>query len=99
MALINVVIGNVMGIFLSPALVMLYLGRSGSVSYVRVLSYLTETVIAPLLVGQAIHYVFPKFVAWLQLRVAFNKVSNIMIILFVSGWRYDGMVWWYGDMM
>jgi solute carrier family 10 (sodium/bile acid cotransporter), member 7 len=47
-------VGNVIGIFLSPVLVLLYLGTDGSVPLVKVFLSLTYRVLVPLIVGQLV---------------------------------------------
>jgi sodium/bile acid cotransporter 7 len=51
-AIINSTIANLIGIFLSPALILLYVGTSGEVTLVEVFYKLTLRVIVPLFAGQ-----------------------------------------------
>jgi sodium/bile acid cotransporter 7 len=84
-ALINAVIGNIIGIFISPALLQLMVGRSSGSSgaYVGVILQLAYTVIIPLIVGQVIQKFLPKLVKWLQSKVSFGNISNVMILLLI----------------
>lgn len=83
-ALINAVIGNIIGIFITPALLTLMVGRSSSSgAYVGVILQLCYTVVAPLLVGQILQKVFPPCVKWLQSKIPLGNVSSCMILLLV----------------
>ncbi|EFJ48847.1 hypothetical protein VOLCADRAFT_43621, partial [Volvox carteri f. nagariensis] len=82
-ALVNAVIGNIIGIFISPGWLYLYLGKSGQAPYADVIKQLAVTIIAPLIVGQLVQYVFPNHVKKAQEKVNFGKVGNLMIILLV----------------
>ncbi|PNH11236.1 Sodium/bile acid cotransporter 7 [Tetrabaena socialis] len=82
-ALINAVIGNIIGIFISPAWLTLYLGESGQAPYGDVIKQLAVTIIAPLIVGQLFQFFLPALVKWAQDRVNFGKIGNVMIILLV----------------
>lgn len=82
-ALINAVIGNIIGIFVSPGLLQLYLGKYGAANYVAVLKKLSITVIAPLVGGQIAQFALPAAVNWAQGKVKFGNVNNVMILLLV----------------
>ncbi|GLC66844.1 hypothetical protein PLESTF_000482200 [Pleodorina starrii] len=82
-ALVNAVIGNIIGIFVSPGWLYLYLGKSGQAPYANVIRQLAVTIIAPLIVGQVVQYVFPDHVKKAQEKINFGKVGNLMIILLV----------------
>jgi len=83
LALVNAVLGNLIGIFLTPAWLTVYLDATGSVPYATVIRLLVITVVAPLVVGNVLQYVFPQRVASLQKRVNFGKVGSCMILLLV----------------
>ncbi|KXZ52329.1 hypothetical protein GPECTOR_10g961 [Gonium pectorale] len=82
-ALVNAVIGNIIGIFVSPAWLYLYLGKSGQAPYQDVIKQLAITIIAPLVVGQLVQYFFPNLVKKAQEKLNFGKIGNLMIILLV----------------
>ncbi|MEW5297054.1 MAG: hypothetical protein WDW36_000287 [Sanguina aurantia] len=93
-AVVNAVVGNLIGIFLSPAWLYLYLGRGTQAPYGDVIRVMALTVVAPLAVGQGVQLCIPAagaWIAWIQTRVNFSKVSNVMILLLVRwaghGWR------------
>ncbi len=83
LALVNAVLGNLVGIFLTPAWLESYLSAAGSVPYGAVIRQLVITVVAPLVVGNAAQYAAPNVVARLQKRVNFGKVGSCMILLLV----------------
>lgn len=83
LALVNAVTGNVIGIFVTPALLLAYLGATGQASYTSVLTKLAGTVIGPLVVGQLVQYFKPEAVKWLQGKISFPKTGSIMILLLV----------------
>ena len=77
-------IGNIIGIFISPALLTFMVGQSSNGgAYVGVIKQLCYTVIAPLVVGQIFQKLLPKAVKWLQSKIQFGNVSNVMILLLV----------------
>ncbi|KAG2427660.1 hypothetical protein HXX76_012309 [Chlamydomonas incerta] len=82
-ALINAVVGNIIGIFVSPGWLYLYLKRSGQASYSDVIVQMVITIIAPLLVGQLVQYFVPDYVKKAQEYINFGKVGNVMIVLLV----------------
>jgi len=53
-AIFNTTVGNFAGIFLSPLLMLLYLGKSGGVSLGQVFFKLTVRVLVPLVIGMAV---------------------------------------------
>lgn len=83
LAAMNAIIGNVLGIFLTPAWLVAYLRSSGSINYSAVIELLAITVIAPMVVGNVIQYKAPNKVAWLAARLDFGKVSSVCILLLV----------------
>jgi sodium/bile acid cotransporter 7 len=59
-AIFNAAFGNLIGIFLSPALILAYLGVSGSVNLSQVFFKLGMRVILPICIGQLLqHFVLP----------------------------------------
>lgn len=62
-ALVNSVIGNIIGIFITPCWLGLFLDVSGQAPYSKVLTELAYTIIAPLLLGQLLQYTLPTQVS------------------------------------
>lgn len=83
LAAVNAVIGNMLGIFLTPAWLVAYLGATGSVDYGSVIQLLAITVIAPMVVGNAVQMVWPLAVAAAQKRLDFGKTGSFCILLLV----------------
>lgn len=63
-ALVNAVIGNIIGIFITPLWLSHFLDVTGAAPYAAVLLELTYTVIGPLIVGQLMQYCTPKLVSF-----------------------------------
>lgn len=59
----NAVVGNLIGIFITPLWLELFLKREGAAPYAAVLAELAYLVIAPLIVGQILQYAAPKQVS------------------------------------
>lgn len=70
-AIFNATFGNIIGIFLSPVLILLYLGTSGDVSLGTVFYRLTLRVIVPLVIGQVVQKL------WVQARDFYRKHKRI----------------------
>jgi len=88
-AIFNATFGNIIGIFLSPVLILLYLGTSGDISLGTVFYKLTLRVIVPLVIGQ----VAQKF--WVQARdyyrkhkPIFKKVQELSLVFIVYCGRF-----------
>ncbi|KAI8972075.1 putative sodium bile acid cotransporter [Pilobolus umbonatus] len=96
-ALMNAALGNVLGIFISPALVSAFQGPllsatpedesatqvGGQVDFVKVLKQLGLTVLVPLLIGQIIQWFFTERVAKLKVKCRFSDVSSFMLLTMV----------------
>ncbi|KAI8055585.1 SBF-like CPA transporter family-domain-containing protein [Gilbertella persicaria] len=96
-ALMNAALGNVLGIFVSPALVSAFQGpllaatpedesaaqAGGSVDFVQVLKQLGATVLAPLVVGQIIQWFFTDAVAKIKVKCRLSDVSSFMLLTMV----------------
>ncbi|KAK4511938.1 uncharacterized protein ATC70_003937 [Mucor velutinosus] len=96
-ALMNAALGNVLGIFVSPALVSYFqdplLAASpedesantagGSVDFIMVLKQLGLTVLLPLVIGQAIQMLFTEPVAKFKVKCRLSDVSSFCLLLMV----------------
>lgn len=93
LCLCEVFIGNVLGAFISPALLQMYTSNpswefgnpasdtSVSELYKEVMKQLGLSVFIPLFVGQVLQNVFPKQVKWVLRVTKLNKVSSFCLIL------------------
>ena len=85
-SLTNAVLGSVLGVFVSPALIfwLLNLGSaSNPVNYASVFTKLSITVIGPLILGQILRYLVPDAIAWLQKYINFAYVNSSLLLLLV----------------
>lgn len=82
-ALINATVGNLLGIVLSPLLLLLYLGTRTTVPFGKILLDLAYTVLIPLVVGQIVQYALPAIVKRIVAVVNLSYVSNCMLLLLV----------------
>lgn len=63
-AVFNAAFGNLVGVFLSPSLILMYLGVEGDVKLTNVFFKLGLRVVLPLLVGQMLHIFYKPAVEW-----------------------------------
>ncbi|KAJ3308210.1 hypothetical protein HDU76_004071, partial [Blyttiomyces sp. JEL0837] len=85
-ALTNAVIGNIIGVFISPSLIFTYAGNvaNGSqLDYKGTFITLIITVIAPLIVGQLIQLIFPKFVTTVAKYVSLPILNSSLLLVLV----------------
>ena len=87
LALVNAVIGNVIGIFLTPAWIKAFVsdhtGGTAPVPYATVIKQLVITVVAPLIAGNCLQHFCPTAVAAVSKRVNLSKLSSLMILFLV----------------
>lgn len=96
LSLLEVTIGNVMGAFISPALLQLYLSDSTGFGfgnpakdssmtalYRRVMKQLGLSLFVPLFVGQVLQNVFPKQTKWAILKLKLAKVGTFCLLLLI----------------
>ncbi|KAI9179636.1 LRR receptor-like serine/threonine-protein kinase RGI2 [Blastocladiella emersonii ATCC 22665] len=82
-SLINATLGNILGIVVSPLLLLLYLGARTTINFVSILIDMPITVIGPLILGQLARVFAPTVVAAVARRVNFSTVSSCMLLLLV----------------
>jgi sodium/bile acid cotransporter 7 len=93
---IEVMLGNLVGTFLTPALLQLFL--SGNLAFGRpqaaggggtgqlykdIIEQLGYTVFIPLFVGEVIQYLFPKKTAWVRTTFRLGKVGSFCLLLVI----------------
>ncbi|KAK4054691.1 LRR receptor-like serine/threonine-protein kinase RGI2 [Microbotryomycetes sp. JL221] len=95
-ATIEVMIGNLLGTFLSPALLEMFMtgpwsfgkpvatggGGQGQI-YREVLAQLGYTVFIPLTVGEVIQYIWPKQTKWTRTTLRLGKVGSVCLLLVI----------------
>ena len=79
-AIFNAAFGNLVGIFLSPALILGYLGVSGQVNLGDVFFKLGVRVVLPIFVGQVLQHFVPQFVKHYK---QYFKAAQEWCLLFV----------------
>lgn len=83
-AIFNAAFGNLTGVFLSPALCLMYLGVNGAVDLGTVVLNLGMRVVLPLVVGQIIHKFSPKTVNFVKTHKAkFSKAQEYLLVFIV----------------
>lgn len=94
LALIEVLMGNILGAFITPALVQMYMSESTGFSYgnpalnssftslyAEVMKHLSLAVFLPLIVGQILREIWPKQVNWVFSTFKLNKISTFCLVL------------------
>jgi len=84
-SLFSAVLGNLLGVFVSPLLIFKCLGaaakESSSLSYLAVISKLGKKVLLPVLAGQGLRYAFPKLVKFrAEHKKAFGRASEFLLL-------------------
>ena len=84
-AVFNASVGNIVGIFISPLLIVMYLpGAAGKVDLVRVFVELIVRVLVPLLVGQVLQKTSPaSFAFYVKHKPIFRKLSEFCLVYIV----------------
>ncbi|KAL9539858.1 hypothetical protein PS6_011018 [Mucor atramentarius] len=99
-ALFNAALGNVLGIFVSPALMTAFQNDPivfepgtdrGNPDYLSVLKTLGSTVLAPLVVGQIIRYLFSARVKYLAAKCKFSIINSLALLCLVWSVFCDGV--------
>eukprot|EP00957_Ditylum_brightwellii_P053660 4065751-Ditylum_brightwellii.AAC.1 len=65
-AVFNAAFGNLVGVFLSPALILAYLGVEGSVNLAKVFTKLALRVVLPIAIGQILQKFVPPVVEFVK---------------------------------
>ncbi|CEG74747.1 hypothetical protein RMATCC62417_09908 [Rhizopus microsporus] len=99
-ALFNAALGNVLGIFVSPGLMTAFQNDEivfqpgtarGNPDYVNVLKTLGLTVLAPLVVGQFIRFLFPKQIKYIAAKCRFPIINSLALLCLVWSVFCDGV--------
>ncbi|KAK9241111.1 SBF-like CPA transporter family-domain-containing protein [Lipomyces kononenkoae] len=96
LSLIEVSVGNIMGAFLTPALVQMFLSKHSGFAYgnptnkssiqslyARVMKQLGIGVFIPLFVGQVIQFVFPVQTKWALAKFKLAKIGSFCLLLII----------------
>lgn len=83
-ALFNASFGSVLGVFITPALILLYLGQESNIDIGATILKLCYRIIIPLIVGQIIQFFVPKVSAFVaKYKSKFGKASESCLIYIV----------------
>ncbi|KAF9957803.1 hypothetical protein BGZ72_001325 [Mortierella alpina] len=90
LALFNAALGNLLGVFISPLIVLVLLhstpqtpsGKHG-LDYATILRDLGTTILVPILVGQIYLYFFPRSIAWAKKKVHFPTLNSSCLLILV----------------
>jgi sodium/bile acid cotransporter 7 len=94
-ALLNAALGNLLGIFISPALVSYFMknpiinslsssnGNNGQLDYGNVMKNLGLTVLLPLFVGQVIQLIWTKQVAYVREKFYLSELNSLALLALV----------------
>ena len=84
LAIVNAAAGNLVGVFLSPILILGYLGVTGDVNLVEVFYKLALRVVLPVALGQVIQKTMPKVVAFNKKhKKHFKKFQEYCLVFIV----------------
>ncbi|KAF9999487.1 hypothetical protein BGZ79_006891 [Entomortierella chlamydospora] len=90
LALFNAAFGNLLGVFISPLIVLVLLhgtpqspsGKHG-LDYATILRDLGVTILVPIIVGQIYLYFFPRSIAWAKKKVHFPTLNSSCLLILV----------------
>ncbi|KAF9566653.1 hypothetical protein EC968_003601 [Mortierella alpina] len=90
LALFNAALGNLLGVFLSPLIVLVLLhstaqspsGQHG-LDYATILRDLGSTILLPIVFGQICLYFFPRPIAWAKRMVHFPTLNSTCLLILV----------------
>ncbi|KAJ3060725.1 hypothetical protein HDU99_005805, partial [Rhizoclosmatium hyalinum] len=82
-ALTNAVIGNILGVFITPSLIFAYVGSQVSGGYADTFKSLAITVIGPLFFGQLVQSFFPNLLPFLSKYVNLAILNSSMLLVLV----------------
>jgi len=82
-AVFNAAVGNLLGVFITPALVLLFLNSANSISFANVLFKLSVRVLLPLVVGQLIQYKAPPIKDYVDSNKPLFKKSQELTLTYI----------------
>ena len=80
-AIFNSAFGSFLGIFVTPFLLLVFLGSSSAVPFLSIVSQLSMTVVVPLLVGQFIRRYIKDWME--QTKPPFGTISSCVLLLII----------------
>lgn len=82
-AVVNSVISNTIGVGLSPALILLYMGTDASLDVGQIFLSLGLTVVVPMVIGVLLQLYAKKPVVWLKSKLNFSYINQAMILFVI----------------
>jgi sodium/bile acid cotransporter 7 len=91
-ALVSALLGNILGIFIAPAMIYLFMKNlglnvvnnlGGISNYGRVIATLSLTVLLPLIIGQIINRIWTEKVMWAKVKFYFTEVVSLALLILV----------------
>jgi sodium/bile acid cotransporter 7 len=91
-ALVSALLGNILGIFIAPAMIYLFMKNlglnvvnnlGGISNYGRVIATLSLTVLLPLIIGQIINRIWTEKVMWAKVKFHFSEVASLALLILV----------------
>ncbi|KAI9237096.1 MAG: SBF-like CPA transporter family-domain-containing protein [Podila humilis] len=90
LALFNAALGNLLGVFISPVIVLILLHNSDAspsgqhgLDYATILRDLGTTILVPIVVGQIYLSLFPRSIAWAKKVVHFPTLNSSCLLILV----------------
>jgi solute carrier family 10 (sodium/bile acid cotransporter), member 7 len=83
-AVFNATLGNIVGIFLSPVIILMYVGTKGEVPMGEVFYKLVLRVVVPLCVGQCLQYTIPSIKPFfVRCKRVFKRTSESCLVFII----------------
>jgi len=103
-AVFNAALGNLLGVFLTPAWILILLGESADIDFGAVVLKLFYRVLIPLAVGQILQFYFPSVKDYVKAHKKNFKKSQEFALVFIVYMTFcktfeDGVEAWWGDIL
>jgi len=82
-SLFHSALGNLLGAFYTPSVLLLLLGNQSSVSFVDVLVKIIETLLAPLIAGQIVHNTMSKFTFIQKIQKISGDITKVCLLIII----------------
>ena len=83
-ALLNATVGNMLGVLVTPALILVYLGQSSDINFGKVVMKLVYRVVIPIIVGQILQFSSKTVVAFAtKHKPTFGRIQELCLVFIV----------------
>jgi sodium/bile acid cotransporter 7 len=94
-ALLNAILGNILGIFISPAIILYFIKNPNlnflsntktiekRIDYISVIKELSLAVLIPLFIGQIIHALWTKQVTYIRNKFHLSQLNNLALLAMI----------------